>query len=61
MPSNDQYIGAEDVAEQFGVPLKTVYQWNHAGNGPPHYRIGRHVRYRVSEVEAWAESRRVSR
>ena len=37
-------------------PVTTLYQWRHRGDGPPGYRIGRHVRYRRAAVEAWLES-----
>lgn len=44
-----------EVAELLGVPVGTLYGWRHRGEGPPGYRIGRHVRYRRSSVEAWIE------
>jgi hypothetical protein len=37
-----------------------IYWLNYAGTGPPRYRIGgKELRYRLSEVLAWMESRRV--
>jgi hypothetical protein len=30
-------------------------RWRHRGEGPRGYRVGRHVRYRRSSVEAWLE------
>ena len=36
-----------------GVPVKTLYQWRHRGEGPPSIRVGRHVRYRPEQIEAW--------
>jgi len=44
-----------EVAELLGVPVGTLYGWRHRGEGPPGYRIGRHVRYRRAGVEAWIE------
>lgn len=35
------------------VPVATLYGWRHRGEGPPGYRVGRHVRYRRAEVEKW--------
>jgi excisionase family DNA binding protein len=46
-----------EVAAFFGVPLKTVYQWRYAGTGPRAIRVGRHLRYRWSDVEEWLEAR----
>jgi excisionase family DNA binding protein len=47
-----------DVAKYLGVPLRTVYRWRSRGNGPRGYRVGRHVRYRCSDVERWLEHHR---
>ena len=46
-----------EVAELLGIPVATIYRWRHVGDGPRGYRIGRHVRFRRAEVEAWIESR----
>lgn len=46
------------LAERLGVPVATVYAWNSRGDGPPRIRIGKHVRYRVTDVESWLEAHR---
>jgi hypothetical protein len=38
--------------------LQAIYFLNWSG-GPPRYKIGRENRYRLDEVMAWLESRRV--
>lgn len=45
----------EEVAAYLGVPPKTLYQWRHHGTGPRGSRVGRHVRYRWDDVEAWLD------
>ncbi len=45
-----------EVAEYLQVPLKTLYQWRYQGEGPRAYRVGRHLRYRWEDVEAWLAS-----
>ena len=45
-----------DLSELLGVPVGTLYGWRYRGEGPPGDRIGRHVRYRRSAVDAWIES-----
>lgn len=49
----DALWGSEQVAEQCGVPLATVRRWRYFGQGPRGFRVGRHVRYRASEVARW--------
>ncbi len=45
--------GPEDVADYCGVPVGTVYQWRKRGSGPPGRRVGKHVRFKPEDVEAW--------
>jgi excisionase family DNA binding protein len=46
-----------EVAAYLGVPLKTLYEWRYRGEGPTAIRVGRHLRYRWEDVEAWLDSR----
>lgn len=48
-------LSPRQLADYLGVPVKTLYDWRWKGEGPPGYRVGRHVRYRVEDVEAWLE------
>ncbi|GAA1242742.1 helix-turn-helix transcriptional regulator [Oryzihumus leptocrescens] len=45
----------QDVAAFLNVPAKTVYEWRCKDYGPPGRRVGRHLRYRPSEVIAWLD------
>jgi excisionase family DNA binding protein len=53
----DDLLDAEALAKFCGVPIKTVYEWNTKGTGPRRVRVGRHVRYRRQDVEAWLDQR----
>lgn len=44
------------VAEYLDVPPRTMDQWAHQGKGPRFIRVGRHRRYRWSDVEAWLDA-----
>ncbi|MER7667954.1 helix-turn-helix domain-containing protein [Kitasatospora sp. NPDC096128] len=46
---------AEELAAYLGVPLQTVYAWRHRRQGPVAIKVGRHLRYRWTEVEAWLD------
>lgn len=54
----DEYLSPQELSELLGIPLGTIYQWNYRDSGPPRIKVGRHIRYRRSEVEAWADSNR---
>jgi len=47
------------LAAYLGIPLATVYQMNSRGTGPRRIRVGKHVRYRKADVDAWLDSRAV--
>ncbi len=47
-----------EVAEILRVPCSTLYQWRGRGHGPRAYRVGRHLRYRAEDVDAWIAERR---
>ena len=40
-----------------GVPVATLYQWCHLRTRPKAYRLGKHLRYRQADVEAWLADR----
>lgn len=54
---SDRLMTLVELSEMLGVPAGTLYAWRHRGEGPPGYRLGRHVRYRRSLVEAWLSTR----
>lgn len=49
----DRLVSPAELGDYLGVPVQTIYQWRHRGGGPPGYRVGRHVRYRWSDVQGW--------
>jgi hypothetical protein len=52
---SEQYLSNEDLSARYKVPLKTVRKWRFEGTGPQGFRVGRHVRYRESDVLLWEE------
>ena len=53
--SMESLMTTEQLAEFLKVPLATLYQWRHKGTGPKGIKVGKHVRYRRGDVEAWLE------
>jgi excisionase family DNA binding protein len=49
-------LSADEVASFLSVPVATLYQWRHKGTGPKGIRVGRHLRYRRQELDAWLDS-----
>lgn len=53
----ERHLSMQDIANRYGVPLQTVRQWRVKGTGPRGMSIGKYVRYRLSDVIAWENSR----
>lgn len=41
------------LAAQLGVTVQTLYDLRSQGRGPRGFRVGRELRFRVTEVDAW--------
>lgn len=48
-------LSTQEVARLLVVPVTTLYTWRYKGTGPNAYRVGKHLRYRLSDVMAWLE------
>lgn len=53
MGNKSEWISPKELAELVGLPLSTIYGFNTDGTGPRRIRVGKHVRYRRADVEAW--------
>lgn len=51
-------LSIEALAEYLGVPVTTIYDWRVDGKGPCAIRIGRHVKFALSDVQAWIAQQR---
>ena len=57
----NRLLSIPELADYLGVPVATIYRWRYRRDGPAGYRVGRHVRYRLSDVERWLETQRDTR
>lgn len=54
MPDSD-LLSPTELAEYLKIPVKTIYNWRSEGTGPRGIRVGRHVRFRRTDIEAWLD------
>ena len=47
------WLTVDELAARLRIPKATLYQWRSRGEGPRAVRIGRHLRYRLADVERW--------
>lgn len=45
----------DEISEYLGVPINTIHQWRHRGTGPRASKVGRHLRWRWTDVEKWLD------
>ncbi len=51
----DQLLTTAQVADFLQVPVSTIHQWRYRGEGPRAARVGRHLRFRRADVDAWLD------
>lgn len=49
-------LSVEELAEYLGKPVRTIYDWRLSGRGPRAVHVGRSLRYRVCDVQAWLDA-----
>ena len=49
----DKWITRHELADRYGLPVKTPAEWASKGTGPRYAKFRRHVRYRLSDVFEW--------
>lgn len=54
---DDALLSPQQLADYLGVPLATVYRWRYEGTGPRGMKVGKRVRYRRADAEAWLDTR----
>ena len=57
MDQLDELLTTEGLAGYLDVPVTTLYAWRCRSEGPPGFRVGKHLRYRRSDVEKWIRQR----
>ena len=59
MKEKDTFLTAREVATMTGLSIETLARWRSQRWGIPYVKIGRVVRYRQGDVEAYLESCRI--
>ncbi|TQK72900.1 AlpA family transcriptional regulator [Nocardioides sp. SLBN-35] len=49
----ESVLTLSELAERLHVPAQTLYDLRSHGRGPRGFRVGRELRFRSSEIEAW--------
>lgn len=61
LAANLPLIDEKQLCAELGISSVTVTKWRAKAAGPPFIKVGRLVRYRRADVEAWLVSRTIGR
>lgn len=54
----DDYLTTKQLAERLALSPGTLNNWRVMHSGPPFKKLGKVVRYKLSDVLRWLESKR---
>jgi len=49
-------LTTSELAEYLGVHVQAIYDLRNDGRGPSGFRVGREIRYRISDVRHWLDN-----
>lgn len=58
MANKEEWVGVADVAVHLRVTKDSIYRWVNT-KGLPAHRVGRLLRFRLSEVDQWVAASKV--
>ena len=53
MTTASEILTQDDLAAELGIAPRTLGQWRYHGIGPNFVRVGKLIRYRRQDVDAW--------
>jgi excisionase family DNA binding protein len=51
----EQVLSLSELCAQLQVSAQTIYDLRSQGRGPRGFSVGRELRFRISEIEAWLD------
>ncbi len=48
-----ELLTIDEAAAYLKVPAETLRKWRSQGHGPQAVKLGRHLRYRLDEIDRW--------
>lgn len=57
VPRDRIFMNTKQAANHLSLARQTLEKWRCTGGGPPFVRHGRMIRYRVSDLEEWAQGK----
>ena len=55
----NQYLSAQEAALHLGLKPGTLAHWRMKGKGPPYMEFGGRIKYRLDQLDEWAQAQAV--
>tara|TARA_B100001057_G_scaffold52002_1_gene46188 strand:- start:7945 stop:8139 length:195 start_codon:yes stop_codon:yes gene_type:complete len=55
----EQSLTRDECATRLNISVKTLDRWRYLGEGPDFHKMGRSVRYELSDVENYLQSKKI--
>jgi excisionase family DNA binding protein len=55
----DEYLTTRQLADLLQVSAENVVYWRRKRTGPPHIKVGKHIRYDRADIDAWLAEHQV--
>ena len=59
-PRETAFLTLPQAAVYLGLSSNTLYVWRHRRQGPPSFRMGRRVMYRIAALDEWVRTQEQS-
>jgi hypothetical protein len=56
LPMSREYLSPREVSELFGIPVRSLEAMRGVRKGPPYYKLGKCVKYRLRDVQDFIEA-----
>ena len=56
--NDEDFLTLLEVAEILRVPVNTLRWWRQRGDGPPFFKIGRHLVTTIGDLRAWIQQQK---
>jgi hypothetical protein len=56
--NDEDFLTLPEVAEILRVPVNTLRWWRQRGDGPPFFKIGRHLVTTIGDLRTWIQEQK---
>ena len=56
--NDEDFLTLREVAEILRVPVNTLRWWRQRGDGPPFFKVGRHLVMTIGDLRTWIQEQK---